>query len=43
MTRIIISEEIWVPRKPFLCPASALAPVIRTNLFKAEWEIPAAL
>jgi len=43
MTRIIIREEIWMPRKPFLRPAFALAPRIRMNLLRAEWEIPAVL
>lgn len=39
MTRIIIRKEIWVPRKPFLRLAFALAPRVRRNLFKAEWEV----
>lgn len=39
MTRIIIRKEIWVPRKPFLRQPFALAPRMRRNLFKAEWEV----
>jgi len=41
MTRIIIRREIWVPRKPFLRPAFALAPWMSRNLVKAEGEVPA--